>query len=731
MLEIDIARASSNQAKSTFYMSDDTDISEVDTALNTPIGSSMDSSVKRFSTTSSTSSFSTLKSYRKPSIAPKSSDDIIPLLEKRLHLMEQELSEHIKRELDLEAQLLQQKKNSYYKTALDRMNKRIDQFFQSKHHIDSASNQLVNLNSFDYYDWLIGNELPALYGTSQEGHNVTMQPPCNTVTDGENNSNACGNVLSFNKIFIYRLKSIVKQYHLQGEFCDQFYNTLNAWEQYEDQCQLKVYEQQEKDNNRVSRLMDALNRSLLKNKILRKDSNIIVKKHQSDLKKIMKERNFYKDQINKRMQQKQEKRQGFETKQQTTIDHQMCEEKMSNLSTALNHQIKELDKALLNCQEERDEYESTVEMVRREMESMLEELEDTRQQRLRFKTQASRLRAGLEALQKKKKSSLRESKNTNENPSSSEDEEEDEATEAIRLVCKETERQAMDLERECKRQALTLNSVRKELKLAEEKYHTLKNQKNKKLHQLEQDKHELARKVDLLTVEKQNLSISLDEYQQKLNEKSNTLLTAASTEDDDEEKLCMYQAKIYTLQIALKVAISDASIQRAKIFQLERQASLLDFSQSIVQLQTAFQSQVAFTFQLSEDHVNKRVADSIEHEQALWKSKCENLLQKKYDIGILQANRELRLLSGHIVELEDEIETSKLGHKEELKRVKYQVEEEINKKLQKTISQYKSKEQKLLNELDVLYQTNQTLQDELLVLCGRNLRMANQLGNIK
>jgi hypothetical protein len=198
--------------------------------------------------------------------------------------------------------------------------------------------------------------------------------------------------------------------------------------------------------------------------------------------------------------------------------------------------------------------------------------------------------------------------------------------------------------------------------------------------------------------------------------------------EDDEEQQCMYQAKIYTLQIALKAARSDASIQRNKIFQLERQASLLDFTQSVSQLQDTFQTEPMWR---SNDIVNKAVADRIEYEQTLWKSKCEKSVKKQYDVDLLRVNRELRFLSGRIVELEDETETLTVSHKEELKRVNCQIMEDSDKRLQKMASSQALKEQKLRCELDVVYQTNQTLQDEILVLCGRNLMMANKLrGNL-
>ncbi|KAI8063689.1 uncharacterized protein B0P05DRAFT_456469, partial [Gilbertella persicaria] len=325
----------------------------------------------------------------------------------------------------------------------------------------------------------------------------------------------------------------------------------------------------------------------------------------------------------------------------------------------LNSALDQLEKQWADCQEEKVEYETTLDMMRREMETILDELEDTKQQRLRYKTQVTRMR---EALQKRTSF------------------EEDEEKEAMRLLYNEAERQSADLDRECKRQSLALSSLRNEIKSVEAKYQTLKLEKNKQLIQLEHHIGQLALK---------------------------------NKEPCD------------GVQMALRASKADASLLRTRIYQLEKQVSVTShLFYDINQLQFVLQSKS----NQANDYQMK--ANQIEMEQRLWKQEQCKLLRKQHDIDLLNMHRDMRNLASYLCELEDEIEQLKLTHKHELAFFQFQTTIDYERKVQRLYLAQQLKERELEHQMDVLFQKNQTLRDESLVLYGRNLLLVDQLGKI-
>lgn len=654
MIEIDTIKASNHHYSKPPSCYDDTDISEPDTALNTPTGSLTDSFIRRYSSSSS-SSFKTFQ--RKPSFTPRSPDpqQVNEVLEKRIQALENDISEHVKREADLQSQVLmltekQGVPTRQYKSTLTRISKQIDQFLVTHDKKKSCWND---------DDWT-GNEIPGLYGY-EDAMDVVDIP--------------CKANMSIPMVLIFRLKSMIDDFTKAPvqELCTEIYRTLNAWQEFYHNKLVIDNENKVREQSRVTRLLEALQKSLLKNKIMKQDHALLSKKYNQDINTIVNEVN----------------------KQQKEKNYKECEKSFSHTQKLLESQIHGLEKQLFHCQDERDEYETTLEMVRREMETMLEELEDTRQQRLRYKTQASRLRAGLEAIQK------RQSKEDNED-----EEEEDEGKEAIRLMYNEAERQAIDLDRECKRQALTLNGIRQELKSTEERYRSIKTEKNKDLKSLQRTNQKLSRDIEMLQVEKHEL------LQQKSGSK-------ASNEIDDYE--------IFALQINLKAVRSDAVNQRIKISQLERQSSLADLNNSFVAgLQDLFKKELGG----QKDEMMKEMANIIETEQKVWKNESLKSFQKQFDTDLLRVNRELRFLSCKLNDMEDETRVLKTRHLEELTLSKYQSNSEFQKKLQQLTTTCSLKEQELKNQLDNMFQKNQTLQDESIILYGRNMLMAHKLGKI-
>lgn len=710
-MEIEIIKASANKPLALY--NDDTDISEADTALNTPTDSLTDAFVRRFSSTSSShSSYNAIK--RKPSITPSNSktSKSSPELLHKIQALEMEVNQLVENEISLKSQLLmlkQQQQKQGKQSALDRINKHIDRFL--------TNNQQHKNNDKNASD-LLGIELPALFASDGDQSDVGVTNMGDTI----NYSTSTVTAIDIPSVLIFRLKAMIDHFlsnenikeenkeHGQGEvFCAELLSTLDSWQSYQFTAILDQQLEQKKEQDRVTRLLEALHKSLLRNKLMQKDMNLLTKQYKSDLKSIMKEKN-------QQLPMKKKRKTSTTTKSSSVVSHDDCEK----TKLLLECQIQNLEMALTTCQDERDEYETTLEMVRREMETMLEELEDTRQQRLRYKTQASRLRAGLEVIQKKKKKRHTENEQDS-GDSTEEEEEEDEAREAIRLMYNEAERQAIDLDRECKRQALTLDSIRKELKLTEEKYQLMKSEKNKQTKKVDQSNRSLTRKIQMLELQLATNSVKPDI----------SIATKKNVDEQEDEADDLCHAKIHALQIALSAAKSNAIVQRTRIYQLERQ-SMIDPTQYIIQMQDMFKKEPATTTTttITDVDYNKRLADRIEFEQREWKQQHLVQFQKKYDIDLLRVNREILTLSSRLTEIENEADITKSRHTEDMALMKHQINIDFEKKLQRLMTLQQSKERELQNQMEVLFQKNQTLQDESLILYGRNMMMAHKLGKI-
>jgi hypothetical protein len=740
MIEIDIVKASgntpSNLIKPSYYTDD---YSETDTALNTPTGSMTDSIyARRFSSSSSSVHHHYYHQQRKPSIIPKSPELVFTnasLEQQKIHALETQLEEHIKRETVLKSQLLTLAAQNQGQSTLNRINQHINQFLTNQHQRQEQDESIWN----DKQQQWTGNEIPALFGDDDGVHDPHVGE---TSTSNTTNSSSI--------IFIFRLKAMLDHFTTSTstttttttttttiEFCTELHRALDAWQEVYYTTNKIEHEKKVKNQERMTRLLEALHKSVLKNKMMEKDHALLTKQYELDIKTLVKERQSYQ----KQMEQKRRSIPPIKQLTTTTIVnsellHVHCRKSLESTKTLLESQIKQLDNALSTCQEERDEYETTLEMVRQEMETMLEELEDTRQQRLRYKTQASRLRAGLEAIQKKRQTSSKKHDNQDEDDDDSSDE--DEAKEAIRILYNEAERQAVDLDRECKRQALTLDSIRRELKLTEKKHQSVETEKTKQLTLLEQSSRDLTRRIESLEVEKTNLILIHREQQRQQHHlltasQSEASMTSSHSSLEESEDEISHAAKIHALQIALKAAKSDAVLYRTKISQLERQSSLVDLTFYVNRLQEMFQKELAIVTSFEhpqQKHQHKEIADSIELEQRQWKQDKLKAFQKQFDIDLLHVDRELRCLSFKLTDLEDETDLIKSRHVQELSLVKHQYRVENKKKLQRVMSSQRMREQELRNQLETLYQKNQTLQEESMILYGRNMLMAHQLGRI-
>jgi len=127
---------------------------------------------------------------------------------------------------------------------------------------------------------------------------------------------------------------------------------------------------------------------------------------------------------------------------------------------------------------------------------------------------------------------------------------------------------------------------------------------------------------------------------------------------------------------------------------------------------------------------NKRLAERIEFEQREWKQRQLMQFQKKFDMDLLQVNREILTLSSRLTEIEMEADITQSRHKEAMALMRHQINMDFEHKLQKLMAVQHTKERELQDQLEELYQKNQTLQDESMILYGRNMMMAHKLGKI-
>ncbi|KAI8975187.1 hypothetical protein BDF20DRAFT_821891 [Mycotypha africana] len=332
---------------------------------------------------------------------------------------------------------------------------------------------------------------------------------------------------------------------------------------------------------------------------------------------------------------------------------------------------------LLDCQEQKEELEQTLDMVRKEMQMMLEELEDIKQQRIRYKAQASRLKASLDAVHKEIDGNVADQKKS---------------IDALRALHQDAERQAVDLTRENKRQALTIASLRGEIKRAAEARY----------------------------------KIFVDSRKTRNNEcccQKEGLYNNDSTKNTKADEL-------HALQIACRAAESNATIQRTRVKQLEQQQATINKDlQAHLQriVQWLHQRQQRQCICVEKCHTFQEIAERIELEQRLWKSNSKKEMQKKFDIDLLHVHRDLRQAISRISGLEEEIDTLQLRHEQELIQSIYESRLHHDRRLHRLITNHNRKELALEKNLEVSNQKNKTLQNELLILQSHNMMMAQQL----
>ncbi|KAI8884473.1 hypothetical protein K501DRAFT_271720 [Backusella circina FSU 941] len=435
---------------------------------------------------------------------------------------------------------------------------------------------------------------------------------------------------------------------------------------------------QRRDRDRLHRLLTALDKSLERNQQLEKETNFLIHKYQSTSSSQAQELCQLKKQLAEqtRLAEREEHQ-----KQESFLNRSSSINSTSMLSTSENQNYQS---ELFACKKERDQLEITVESMQRQINHLTEELEDTKQQRTRFKSQANRLRVGLEAIQRR-------------NQNSDDEQDEQEGNESLRLMYNEAERKATDLDRESKRQILAMNSLREELKSIHEKHNVLKMESQEKINILEMKMNSLKQEASSLA-ERKTLT------------KTSSIRTMSSVSQFD-----------------LEAAQADASSQKSRVQQLERQCyASLELKENLKEVQLTFQNE------LEQEKLHVRtLANQIRDERTVWEENIYQEFQKRYDIDRIQLTRQIRTLSFRLSELEEEIERQRSQHQHELTLIKTELISESEKKLLKLKGLCRKKETGLTRENESLSLKNQTLHEELMAVYCKNIMFAEQLGKLK
>ncbi|KAI8985804.1 hypothetical protein BDB01DRAFT_786390 [Pilobolus umbonatus] len=609
-------------------------------------------------------------SYRKPfhNPIPHKSKSTHDSPEKKIELLELQLSKHIKRESDLEreiASLKQQKLRSQ------------KQFSNKKKYLLPSQNN-SSIDGSIWKDLMIwtGTELPSLFGyehtenkymhqdiTSEDITSVYIERLRNKLQFYVDSADNIQDIESY--------RSLIFQLHEDVVF------SLNSWNEFNNHQHLK-------EETSVQRLLKALDQSLIRNRQMENDTSIIIQQYESQIKSVI------------QMMSNKQDTDRIHLASDTIHHHHACQKILAKTQTVLEAEITRLKTTLAQYQDEKDEYETTLEMVRSEMKMMMEELEESRQQALRYKTQANRLRAGLETIQRREREEcVHNDDMINENT-------------AVHLMYDVIESQLIGLEQESQEQAFVLAEINKSANAAEKRYHQSILEKNKEIREFQCAQQMMKSQLELLLLEKKEL---LDYIEQ------------ASEENADRNKLL---ATISSLESTLKATRVSHDLQTTRIRQLEQQhcVSLGELESSLKELEDIFRKR------LDRAEISKEIAVQIEHEQASWRNRQKMEYEKKHAIDQLNINRENRFLSCQLVEIEDEVNALKRGHQEALVLLQHNIQSSHDRIVQDMIIQNQMNKRTLTAQCDTLYQQNQALMDEAFILHSRNRLMAETLSKL-
>lgn len=344
---------------------------------------------------------------------------------------------------------------------------------------------------------------------------------------------------------------------------------------------------------------------------------------------------------------------------------QQTKSRIVSLQTAFEKQKRSLRQHLQHKLEENKEEQAEIEQVvddmRREMEIMIEELNQSKQQKERYEQKSKRYQDDLKALQ--------------QSPSSSNTQDPDFL--ALQSLLRESEIQIGHLEANNQEQNEKLKQIKQDFAKEKSRIHSTH-----------------THQVDALVLEKEELRTRLIKAEKSVS------VVSRKVEIDTE------------LEQALRrtVAERDGELAKAK-FELEKSQRHSEQLQKLNERQMQLE-------------IDTRLNDL--------ETSLKSQYRKDFDTYQVRLTREIRNMSGQLVELETELQALERQHLQDVKSIK-QSEQQLS-RLEKEwtlkSTQWQDEENGLKSILKDSDQKIATLEKEALILYGKNLELAQHLGEL-
>lgn len=354
------------------------------------------------------------------------------------------------------------------------------------------------------------------------------------------------------------------------------------------------------------------------------------------------------------------------TRQQLRRLETQFDDMVEDSKRALLAEINTLQISRAALEEEKLELEHTVDTVRRELESVRDELQEAKRGQERYRQRADSLQSALDALA---------ATTTTTTPSDDQD------SSQLLILYNESKAQVADLEQENERLQLAVDRLRQSMSTLEERYQTLRyNETMRERIRIKQAQQENA------TAERiRSLEDSQKVLQNRLKEAEKIVA------EYEQRKLEMDHTECKRLESTLHHALAERD---ANIQSLQRQLQ---------------ESERVHTEQL------QRWQEQLDQEKQVYK---------------VQISRELRQLAGDFAELEAEVESLRQRQQEDALHVRRveEARKEVQEKSLQRQREFEEAEAALHVTISTLEQKIAKLEDDALQLYGKNLKLAHQLG---
>ncbi|KAG2189916.1 hypothetical protein INT46_007502, partial [Mucor plumbeus] len=344
---------------------------------------------------------------------------------------------------------------------------------------------------------------------------------------------------------------------------------------------------------------------------------------------------------------------------------QQTKSRIVSLQTSFEKQKKKLRQRFQHMldenKEEQIEIEQVVDDMRREMEIMMEELNQSKEQKERFEQKSKRFQDDLKALQE-----LSSSSNTKDSDFL-----------ALQSLLRESETQITYLEAYNQEQSEKLEQIKQDFAKEKSRIHSTH-----------------THQVDALVLEKEELRARLIKAEKSVS------VASRKVEIDTE----MEQALRRT------VAERDGELAKAK-FELEKTQRHSEQLQKLNERQMQLE-------------IDTRLNDL--------ETSLKSQYRKDFDTYQVRITREIRNMSGQLVELETELQDLERQHLQDVKLIKHN-EQQLSRLEKECIlksTRWQDEENELKSMLKDSDQKITTLEKEALILYGKNLELAQHLGEL-